>query len=375
MARAADVACRRDGRVRACLRPSRSPHSTRPSSSSRRPTSRRTCTSEGLLVFDPLPGGGTPTLTRLRRHLERAPRRAPALSPAALEPHHGRPASGRRGCPTSTSTSPRTSPAPPCPSRAASASCSPGRPTSGRTASTADGRCGASSSSRASPAGAGRWPPRPTIAWWTASGRSTRAPCCSTPSRTRRAVARRGRRRRRSSRTRPGHSAPGRAADHRHRGRGRRRPPPAARRRGARLRAGARRAAAARRARRRAQDEPQRPAQRAPPARRDGGVAGGDQGDQPRAGRHGQRRRAHPRHRRAPRPADRARRDAPGAGLRAMVPVNIRNAAEQLELGNRITSLFVHLPVSVAEPRAALPARAGRDHAAEGSPSGRRQAG
>ena len=34
-----------------------------------------------------------------------------------------------------------------------------------------------------------------------------------------------------------------------------------------------------------------------------------------------------------------------------MVPVNIRNAAEQLELGNRITSLFVHLPVSVAEPR------------------------
>ena len=41
----------------------------------------------------------------------------------------------------------------------------------------------------------------------------------------------------------------------------------------------------------------------------------------------------------------------PAAGLRAMVPVNIRNAAEQLELGNRITSLFVHLPVSVAEPR------------------------
>ena len=42
----------------------------------------------------------------------------------------------------------------------------------------------------------------------------------------------------------------------------------------------------------------------------------------------------------------------PAAGLRAMVPVNIRAAAEQVELGNRITSLFVHLPVSVAEPRA-----------------------
>jgi diacylglycerol O-acyltransferase len=41
----------------------------------------------------------------------------------------------------------------------------------------------------------------------------------------------------------------------------------------------------------------------------------------------------------------------PPAGLRAMVPVNIRAAAEHLELGNRITSLFVHLPVSVAEPR------------------------
>jgi hypothetical protein len=25
----------------------------------------------GLLVFDPLPGGGTPSLTRVRRHLQR----------------------------------------------------------------------------------------------------------------------------------------------------------------------------------------------------------------------------------------------------------------------------------------------------------------
>ena len=32
-------------------------------------------------------------------------------------------------------------------------------------------------------------------------------------------------------------------------------------------------------------------------------------------------------------------------GLRAMVPMNIRLAAEQLDLGNRITSLFAHLPV------------------------------
>ena len=40
-----------------------------------------------------------------------------------------------------------------------------------------------------------------------------------------------------------------------------------------------------------------------------------------------------------------AREETPPAGLRAMVPVNVRGAAEQLALGNRITSLFVHLPV------------------------------
>ncbi len=40
----------------------------------------------------------------------------------------------------------------------------------------------------------------------------------------------------------------------------------------------------------------------------------------------------------------------PAAGLRAMVPVNVRGAAEQLALGNRITSLFVHLPVAEENP-------------------------
>jgi diacylglycerol O-acyltransferase / wax synthase len=43
--------------------------------------------------------------------------------------------------------------------------------------------------------------------------------------------------------------------------------------------------------------------------------------------------------------------EPPVKGLRAMVPVNIRAASEQLALGNRITSLFVHLPV--VEPDAA----------------------
>ncbi len=41
--------------------------------------------------------------------------------------------------------------------------------------------------------------------------------------------------------------------------------------------------------------------------------------------------------------------DPPEAGLRAMVPVNIRPAADKLALGNRITSLFVALPVAVED--------------------------
>ena len=41
----------------------------------------------------------------------------------------------------------------------------------------------------------------------------------------------------------------------------------------------------------------------------------------------------------------------PAQGLRAMVPVNIRAAGERLSLGNRITSLFVHLPVAAPTPR------------------------
>jgi diacylglycerol O-acyltransferase len=41
--------------------------------------------------------------------------------------------------------------------------------------------------------------------------------------------------------------------------------------------------------------------------------------------------------------------EPPVRGLRAMVPVNIRAASERLALGNRITSLFVHLPVDEAD--------------------------
>jgi diacylglycerol O-acyltransferase / wax synthase len=44
--------------------------------------------------------------------------------------------------------------------------------------------------------------------------------------------------------------------------------------------------------------------------------------------------------------------ELPGQGLRAMVPVNIRSATERLALGNRITSLFVALPIAEADPLA-----------------------
>lgn len=42
-----------------------------------------------------------------------------------------------------------------------------------------------------------------------------------------------------------------------------------------------------------------------------------------------------------------SRGETPPHGFRAMVPVNVRQAGEQLEMGNRITSLFVELPVDV----------------------------
>ncbi len=40
----------------------------------------------------------------------------------------------------------------------------------------------------------------------------------------------------------------------------------------------------------------------------------------------------------------------PAGGLRAMVPLNVRVASEHLALGNRVSSLFVELPVAEADP-------------------------
>jgi WS/DGAT/MGAT family acyltransferase len=40
----------------------------------------------------------------------------------------------------------------------------------------------------------------------------------------------------------------------------------------------------------------------------------------------------------------------PAGGLRAMVPINVRAAGEHLALGNRVSSLYVELPVAQADP-------------------------
>ena len=42
--------------------------------------------------------------------------------------------------------------------------------------------------------------------------------------------------------------------------------------------------------------------------------------------------------------------EPPEHGLRAMVPVNLRAAGDGLQVGNRVSSLFVHLPVCEPEP-------------------------
>jgi len=42
--------------------------------------------------------------------------------------------------------------------------------------------------------------------------------------------------------------------------------------------------------------------------------------------------------------------DVPAPGLRAMVPVSLRTAAERFGLGNKVSTLFVHLPVMEPDP-------------------------
>ncbi len=55
----------------------------------------------------------------------------------------------------------------------------------------------------------------------------------------------------------------------------------------------------------------------------------------------------------------------PTAGLRAMVPVNLRSTSEQLALGNKVTSLFVRLPVGEPDPRRRFEAQREQSEAAK----------
>lgn len=66
--------------------------------------------------------------------------------------------------------------------------------------------------------------------------------------------------------------------------------------------------------------------------------------------------------------------EPPAAGLRAMVPVNIRRDGESLDLGNKISSLFVELPVAEPDPlrRYRLQVAASLEHKEGGQSTGSR---
>jgi diacylglycerol O-acyltransferase / wax synthase len=60
----------------------------------------------------------------------------------------------------------------------------------------------------------------------------------------------------------------------------------------------------------------------------------------------------------------------PAAGVRAMVPVNTRPADERLALGNRISSLFVDLPVAIEDPLERFAAICAQSRALKGGRQG-----
>ena len=78
----------------------------------------------------------------------------------------------------------------------------------------------------------------------------------------------------------------------------------------------------------------------------------GVQGDPPGARGVDQRRRARGlHHRAAPACFSGAASSSERRGLRAMVPMNVRQSSERLMLGNRVSSLFVDLPVATEDAR------------------------
>ena len=100
------------------------------------------------------------------------------------------------------------------------------------------------------------------------------------------------------------------------------------------------------------------------------------QGDQERAGRDGQRRRADRRGGgpRALAARPRARRPT-DLVLRAMVPVSVRAEAEQGALGNRVAAMWAPLPVGIEDPVEQFASGPRGDGGTEGVRPGRRRAG
>ena len=307
-----------------------------------------------VLVFEPPPGGG-PRARDLRGHLGGRLAALPRYRQRLSEPHTGRPqlaGLGRRPGSTSRDT---------CGTRALPA---PG----------GDGELNEWAADfwshrldRSRPlwemvlldgleGGAGRSPPRPTTAWSTASARSTSATCCSTPTPERGRAPLRSRRDP-ERRCRRGWLLAPCPAPLRGLRRGAARP----RRRPRRPSRATRSSARARMAELIVRDE----LVAAPHTSLNVPIGGtrrlevvrvsarGPQGDQERARRHGQRRRAGRGDGRAARAARGSRRGAAGGGLRAMVPVNIRSL-RRAPARQPDHSLFVHLPVAERDPLAAL---------------------
>ena len=296
----------------------------------------------------------------------RAPRPAPrppaALPAQAVGAAHRRAAAGRRGRTTSASTSTLTCAAPPCRPRAATRSCATGSATTGPTGSTATGRCGRSCCSTGLEGG--RWALVTKTHHSMVDGvGSVDAGYLMLDSEPEPAGAAGGL----TARRRRAAPALGRRGASLARLAARRRPALDARA------CAARRCAAARTSRsipHKALEMLERSRatvdvllrdevkQRAPLVAelRDGrdaqlrgraGAARRPEGGQGEPGRDRQRRRARGRH---GRPAAAARREGGGASARRACarwcPMNVRQASEKLALGNRISSLFVHLPVA-----------------------------
>ena len=303
------------------------------------------------LVFDPLPGGGTPGVEQLVRLLDGAPRAASPLPTAALVAARGprllarvgRGSRLRRGEPGATARA--------CRRRAATPSCSTGSATSTRTGSTAPTRCGRSRCSTGS--SEGRWALACKVHHCLVDGVSGALVTSVLLDAEPRAAGRLpGAARDASARAggRSGAVAAGAAGARRAGGHGRGAPPAPARAGCSSARARSPTSSST------TSSWPRRP--------RASTSTSGRRGGWPRSpsrwpiSRRSSTRSAAPSTTscwpRAPAGCAHSWRSRgeplPAAGIRAQVPVSVRDASELLALGNRVSSLFVDLPVDARTP-------------------------